>query len=114
MIDLEAGMLARSTYGARTKAGEQAAPRGQELAVEILDLNPGRRLPEEALPAVREFRPDVIGLSALSCESDSVHALSHLLKREMPAVPVVLGGEHWRPAGDRRPGAPCGDARSKG
>jgi len=81
------GLLAVAAY-----LREQAQRRGQPLTIRILDLNPGRRLPVDVLPEVREFQPDVIGISALSCEADAVHALTATLKREWPSLPLVLGG----------------------
>ncbi len=44
--------------------------------------------------ALREFVPDVVGISAITFEAESMHALSAGCKRWNPSVPVIVGGPH--------------------
>jgi radical SAM superfamily enzyme YgiQ (UPF0313 family) len=43
---------------------------------------------------LREFRPDLIGLSALTSELGPTREVAQMMKRELPAVPILLGGPH--------------------
>jgi radical SAM superfamily enzyme YgiQ (UPF0313 family) len=70
---------------------------------ELLDAFPlyleGYRNPEhpvwrEAEEVMREFRPDLIGLTYLSTKKGAVEVLTRTAKRLFPDVPVVLGGSH--------------------
>lgn len=71
---------------------ERAKDRGEELELKILDLNPGRQLPSEVVPDILAFAPDIVGISALSCETEAVQAMSATLKEHLPDVPLILGG----------------------
>ena len=44
--------------------------------------------------ALRDFRPDVIGLTAYSAEAEATKALAQRAKRVLPNVPIVWGGHH--------------------
>lgn len=68
--------------------------RGEPLEIRILDLKARRLLPQDALDEILAFEPDVIGISALSCEAEATRALTATLKSHRPDVPIVLGGPH--------------------
>lgn len=57
-----------------------------------LDLE---KLTEEALGRrIAGYGPDLIGISAITAESVSMHRVAALAKSLLPAVPVVVGGAH--------------------
>lgn len=56
---------------------------------------------------VRTFRPQVVGISALTCERDALDQLAKAVRRVEPDVPIVVGGPYptsepvaWRSATD--------------
>jgi radical SAM superfamily enzyme YgiQ (UPF0313 family) len=62
--------------------------------VEILDAR-NLRLPDSAIiRKIREFRPDVVGITSISFSRDNAHRLAKSIKAEAPATPVVLGGPY--------------------
>jgi radical SAM superfamily enzyme YgiQ (UPF0313 family) len=70
---------------------------------ELLDVFPryleGLQQPEhpiwrEAEEVMREFAPDLIGITYLSTKKGSVETLTRMAKSLFPDVPVVLGGSH--------------------
>ncbi len=53
------------------------------------------RLSDEAIiQRASPFEPDVIGVTALSCEAPQAASLISQLKQEWPHTPVILGGPH--------------------
>lgn len=61
--------------------------------VKIVDYT--ARFPYPALPDIlREFKPDLIGLTATTPSFESARRLAGELRELAPAVPVVLGGAH--------------------
>jgi len=63
---------------------------GCEVGLSDMQLH-GRSL-DPVLSAVRTFRPDLIGISGMTIDAGATAALSRECKRELPAVPVVVGG----------------------
>jgi radical SAM superfamily enzyme YgiQ (UPF0313 family) len=55
-----------------------------------LDTFTGRDIEE----IVREYSPDVVGISALTFESDAVAWIAAAVKKVNPSTPVLLGGPH--------------------
>jgi len=43
---------------------------------------------------LRHFRPDVVGISALTAEAFFAHKAAAAVKAEAPSVPVIMGGPH--------------------
>ena len=64
---------------------------GIENAVWDMQLEPGR---DALFAKVRDFRPDLIGLSLMSYRFLSHYELIRALKAEFPQVPIVAGGPH--------------------
>jgi radical SAM superfamily enzyme YgiQ (UPF0313 family) len=44
--------------------------------------------------AIERFRPEVVGLSALTTDHAALHAVAKAVKERWPALPVVAGGPH--------------------
>ncbi len=44
--------------------------------------------------AIREFKPDVIGLSAINFEAPETHELAAAARAECPKAPIILGGPY--------------------
>jgi len=49
---------------------------------------------EDIEKELRAFKPDVVGLSAITAEGRSMHSLARLVKKVSPATLVVAGGPH--------------------
>ncbi len=62
--------------------------------VHLFDMRLKRETPSQVLDRVLALKPDVIGLSALTIEKDTVHKLAGLIKQRAPRVRVVLGGPY--------------------
>lgn len=62
--------------------------------VEMLHLDlfpPGREGLEEKL---RAFRPDIVGIGAMTAQARSMHAAAELVKKVSPGTLVLVGGPH--------------------
>lgn len=66
--------------------------RGDETR--ILDGRRQRSSPEAMLAAVEEYRPDAIGVTALTFEAPEAYALISAIKDRWPRTPVIVGGPH--------------------
>ena len=63
--------------------------------VRVIDLVvPYRNTGSILREVLREQRPDLVGLSAMSYQYDSAVRAAGLVRQECPGVPVVLGGYH--------------------
>ena len=52
-------------------------------------------LDDDALEAaIRAFAPDLVGISAITAEGASLHALAALVKKARPGTPVIAGGPY--------------------
>ncbi len=56
--------------------------------------NPDHLIWEESAEVMRQFNPDVIGITYLSTKKGAVEFLTRQAKRILPEVPIVLGGSH--------------------
>lgn len=61
---------------------------------EIIDLNVAKYREEEFLNVLREYSPDIIGVSFMTNQYVNAVELIKLCKGIMPAIPVVAGGPH--------------------
>jgi len=67
---------------------------GDSVEVEVVDMRL-RRLESEWLVAhLASTRPDVVGVSAMNCESGAAHTIAMDVKRWNPNTKVVLGGPY--------------------
>lgn len=64
----------------------------EDIEVRILDLRTEPLPDEEAAAAVRDYGPDLVGISGMTFEAEEVLALARLVKKALHGVPVVLGG----------------------
>jgi radical SAM superfamily enzyme YgiQ (UPF0313 family) len=69
-----------------------AVPASDE--VRILDLRLSRKPEKVFLRALREFRPDVVGLSAYTHEVGVVRALARTTRAALPGAMIMVGGPH--------------------
>ena len=62
--------------------------------VHVLDMKVEGWTPAQALEALVELRPDVVGLSAMTYEAGCLHELAKLVAERLPETRVVAGGPH--------------------
>ena len=69
-----------------------AVPPGHE--VRVMDLRLSRWPDRQFARAVRNYQPDIVGLSGYTHESGKVKELARLVRGMRPAARVVVGGHH--------------------
>lgn len=62
--------------------------------IKLIDMRVTPLPDHEFIKEVKEFKPDIVGISALTLEADEMHRLALLTKRAIPDVPIVVGGPH--------------------
>jgi radical SAM superfamily enzyme YgiQ (UPF0313 family) len=62
--------------------------------VKILDVRLNKLVSRDIEDIVREYSPDVVGISALTFESNAVAWIAEAVKKVNPNIPVLLGGPH--------------------
>ena len=65
---------------------------GHEVALH--DVGEEFRDPQRYRRRVRDFRPDVVGLSGLTIEADALRTMARIARQEAPRCAVVAGGPH--------------------
>jgi radical SAM superfamily enzyme YgiQ (UPF0313 family) len=78
------GLLQLAAY-LRDRAGHE---------VGVFDMQPDVRSPEPVLRALQAFRPEVVGISALSTDARVLHAVAAAVKQARPDLPIMAGGAH--------------------
>jgi radical SAM superfamily enzyme YgiQ (UPF0313 family) len=73
-------------------AGSLRKERGD--TVETIDARNRRWDLDKVRQRVREFEPDVIGVSAINFEQPETHELAAAVKSEAPKTPVIVGGPY--------------------
>ncbi|MFT7671264.1 MAG: anaerobic magnesium-protoporphyrin IX monomethyl ester cyclase [Planctomycetota bacterium] len=68
--------------------------------IHILDMKAENWTAEKALEALKELKPDVVGLSAMTYEAGCLHKLARLIKSDIPGAVTVAGGPHPSVADD--------------
>jgi radical SAM superfamily enzyme YgiQ (UPF0313 family) len=63
------------------------------IEYDVLDMNVGYRLPK-LLEKIREFKPDLLGMSLISMEYKSYYRLLEAVKKFDKNVKIVVGGPH--------------------
>lgn len=66
----------------------------ENINVRILDANVYGLQSEEIISNVIHFKPDVIGISAVTPTIHQVHNLSKKIKDKLPKVKIIIGGVH--------------------
>lgn len=80
------GLMSLAAYARRERPGKDV--------FHLVDERVQARTAAEWAETVREFRPDVIGLSALTVESAFLSKLADLFKSTFPDIPLLAGGPH--------------------
>jgi len=62
--------------------------------IKIIDSSPLDYTNEDIGREVRLFKPDLIGISAVTAMAESAYSLINFLKKYWPELPVVFGGSH--------------------
>ena len=62
--------------------------------VRIYDCGEDWNTPEVFRQALLAFRPDVIGLSAITYEGRVLEGMARVCKATYPEIPVIVGGPH--------------------
>ncbi len=65
---------------------------GSDVEVRILDMKVNRMEPKALLPVLEEFRPDLVGVSAMNCEGSATRQLAQIVKAWDEKIVTVLGG----------------------
>lgn len=62
--------------------------------IEILDTRVLNKPYEMVSKRIEEFKPDIVGISALTAEAESLNIISSIAKKTNPKILVVVGGPH--------------------
>ena len=62
--------------------------------IRIIDMVLEALTPEEILPILKEFQPDICGISCLTMNANNSLRISELIKKWNPKCSVILGGPH--------------------
>ncbi len=65
-----------------------------DVGVRIVDMPVADLAYEDLAGVIRDYRPDLVGISALNFESDGLHRIAAAAKSCRPGVPVVAGGPY--------------------
>ena len=65
--------------------------RGDE--VKIIDMRLSKEPLKEIYHIVNDFKPDIIGISALTLEAPAMYYLAHFVK-QISDIPIIVGGPH--------------------
>jgi len=68
--------------------------KAQGHEVRVLHLDAIRLMDEGVAEVMKSFSPRIVGLSAITAEADSLHALAALSKAVLPGVLVIAGGAY--------------------
>ncbi len=60
----------------------------------LLDLRFSKRPLRDVYDAIRIFKPDVVGISAITLEAELIHHISRMTKKFSSNIPVIIGGPH--------------------
>ncbi|MBT8483951.1 MAG: cobalamin-dependent protein, partial [Phycisphaerae bacterium] len=65
---------------------------GTDVDVRILDMKVNKQEPDKLWPVLEEFRPDVVGVSAMNCEGASTRLIAQIVKSFDEKIVTALGG----------------------
>jgi radical SAM superfamily enzyme YgiQ (UPF0313 family) len=66
--------------------------RNEKHTIKIIDVAKTRQKNESTIAELREFHPDLIGVSGIITAYKFIHVLVRDIKRDLPNIPVVVGG----------------------
>jgi len=78
------GLLQLAAY-LRDRAGHE---------VGFFDMQPDVASPEPVLRALSAFRPDVVGIGAMTTDARVMHEVAAAIKQAQPDLPIMAGGPH--------------------
>ncbi|MDD5729508.1 MAG: radical SAM protein [Candidatus Omnitrophica bacterium] len=73
---------------------------GTQYEVKILDTGTGGSNPDDIKRCLRQFNPNIIGLSALSCEADLMQEIVSTSRSVIAGCKIIIGGPHATVSGD--------------
>lgn len=91
------GLLGRQIVpplGILTLAAVLRRERGGQYDIKILDTGISKTHPLQTEKFIRDFSPDIVGISALSLESANLHVIAAVTKRVSQNIKVIVGGPH--------------------
>ena len=62
--------------------------------IRILDMRLDKLKPKEVVKRFKDFKPDIVGFSALTLEANLMHQVAALLKKEDKRCKIIVGGPH--------------------
>lgn len=65
-----------------------------EVTLRVVDMGLEGLEAEGLVPILEDFRPDLVGLGAMSCEAPLLHRVAAVVRRVRPGAWVVVGGAH--------------------
>jgi anaerobic magnesium-protoporphyrin IX monomethyl ester cyclase len=68
--------------------------RREGVDVRIIDMAPAGLAYVDLGREIQKFQPDLLGISALTYESEGLHRVAAIAKQVLPDLPVIAGGPH--------------------
>ena len=68
--------------------------RQKEHVIKIFDIRLYKEPFKELLNLITEFKPDIVGISALTLEAPFMYKIAHFIKLIDKNVPIIVGGPH--------------------
>lgn len=62
--------------------------------LKLVDMRLSGNTPDKVEMAIKEFRPDIVAISAVTMEANCMHDIAKKIKTEFPKCKVVVGGPH--------------------
>jgi len=93
---IKCGNMTRMNYGVTTPLGVMylaSVVRKKGHLAKVLDMRFESQRAKLDI-TMREFSPDVIGLSAITIEADAMHGIAAEIKKTSPRVVIIAGGPH--------------------
>jgi len=82
---------------------------GSQVTVSVLDMKVLQREPETLITELRQFCPDIVGVSALNVEAAVAQKVALLVKQNNPQAITVLGGPYTLNRSEELMGKTCFD-----
>ena len=60
----------------------------------LKNFNSDHEVYKEIMNAVKDFNPDIVGISFMTANSASGYYLAKMIKDYNPAIPLIAGGTH--------------------
>lgn len=93
-LDNHMGPQLAPPLGVLTLAAVMRRERSDKVEFRVLDTGIEEMNTAGVGRIIRDYEPDVVGISALSLEAANVHAIAALAKKIKPTISIVVGGPH--------------------